>query len=76
MSYHFAAYQAQQELKAAARAISEAADIAHFPHLLGQAIRHTNAALRKLAAAQFRLLQAEARYKKPQENPKSAESQK
>lgn len=63
MNYQYATYQAQIELKAAARAISEAADKAHFPHLAGTALRHTNAAMRKLAAAQFRLMQAESDYK-------------
>lgn len=66
MEYHHSAYLAQQELKAAARAISEAADIAHFPHMTGQAIRYTNAALRKLAAAQFRLMQAKSDYEASQ----------
>lgn len=66
MDYKYAAYQAQQELKAAARAISEAADISHFPHMTGQAIRHTNAAMRRLAAAQFRLMQAKSEYEASQ----------
>lgn len=62
MTYHYAAYQAQQELKAALRAINEVADTAHFPHMLGEAIRLTNTAMRKLAVAQFRLMQAKSEY--------------
>lgn len=62
MDWRCKSIDAEHQLKSAQRELSEALSLLTRPHLLGSALFHVNAALRRLAEAQWRIMQAEAEY--------------
>lgn len=62
-NYHYYGYNAKHAIKSAIRECTEAQDYADKPHMYETALWHVNAALRKLTLAQFKLMQANSKYK-------------
>ena len=62
MIWQYKEYDAERSMKAAQRELTEALSIVNRPHLYGTALFHVNAALRRLADAQWRLMQAKSEY--------------
>lgn len=62
MTFQHKEYEAEMSLKAAHRELTEALSIISRPHLYGTALFNLNAAMRRLAEAQWRLMQAKSEY--------------
>lgn len=62
MTWQNKSYDAIRALKAAQQSITEALTHAQKPYLFGSALFNTNQAMRHLATAQWRLMQAESDY--------------
>ena len=62
MKWVHKSYEAELSLKAAQRELTEALSLITRPHLFGTALFNLNAAMRRLADAQWRLMQAESEY--------------
>ena len=62
MIWQYKEYDAERSMKAAQRELTEALSIINRPHLYGAALFHVNAAMRRLADAQWRLMQAKEEY--------------
>ena len=68
MTWHYKEFEAEQAMKAVQRELTEALSIINRPHLYGSALFHINAALRRLAEAQWRLMQAKSEYEFQQQH--------
>ncbi len=62
MTWQHKSYDATRALKAAQQSITETLTLAQKPYLFGSALFCVNQALRHLATAQWRLMQAESEY--------------
>ena len=62
MTWQYKEFDAEQHLKSVQREIAEVLSYINRPHLFGSALFHLNAALRRLAEAQWRLMQAKEEY--------------
>lgn len=62
MNWQYKEYEAEQAMKAAQRELTETLSLVKRPHMFGSALFHLNAALRRLAEAQWRLMQAKSEY--------------
>lgn len=62
MTWQHKTFDAIRAVKSAQQALTEALSHARQPHLLGSAQFELNQAIRKLAEAQWRLMQAESYY--------------
>lgn len=62
MTWQYKEFDAEQHLKSAQREIAEVLSCINRPHLYDSALFHLNAALRRLAEAQWRLMQAESEF--------------
>lgn len=62
MDWQYKEFEGSQALMAAQRNITDALHYAQRPHLFGQALFSINAALRRLAEAQWRLMQAKSEF--------------
>lgn len=68
MNWQYKEYDAERSMKAAQRELTEALSIINRPHLYGTALFHVNAAMRRLAEAQWRLMQAKSEYEYQQKH--------
>lgn len=68
MTWKYKSCEAIRALKAAQQSITEALTNAHQPYLFGCALFNTNQALRHLATAQWRLMQADSEHNIEQES--------
>jgi hypothetical protein len=62
MTWQNKSYDAVRALKAAQQSLTEVLTLAQKPYLFGSAQFELNQAIRKLAEAQWRLMQAESAY--------------
>lgn len=62
MNFQYKEYEAKMSLKAVQRELTEALSIMSRPHMYGTALFSINAAMRRLATAQWRLMQAKEEY--------------
>lgn len=62
MIWQYKSYDAIRAIKSAQQALTEALTHAQKPHLFGSALFDTNQAMRRLAEAQWRLMQAKEEY--------------
>lgn len=62
MNWQYKEYEAEQAMKSAQRELTEALSFVKRPHLFGTALFNLNAAMRRLAEAQWRLMQAKSEY--------------
>ena len=68
MNWNYKQYEAEQALKSAQRELTEALSLITRPHLFGTALFNLNAAMRRLADAQWRLMQAKSEYEYQQQH--------
>lgn len=68
MNWNYKQYEAEQALKSAQRELTEALSLITRPHLFGNALFNLNAAMRRIADAQWRLMQAKSEYEYQQQH--------